>query len=190
MVGAGYGTYTYEYSKDTQDDFGKRQQRNTVVLDDTNRGFASGKDLIGQPSVNALARAVEEHVRKDFGNHYKHLTLTHGHLLNQSSPAASFKVHVDTEENIDLGNKYHKKPRTVMLTAVILLRKGNQSRRGHSGVRVHGAKSDALFESVGDCHIFVSDLWHESVDTFSEPIEDDVDRLHGDMKLTLFWSWT
>ena len=58
-----------------------------------------------------------------------------------------------------------------------------------SGVKVHGAASDAFFTSAGDCHIFPSDVGQESVYTFSNTKPAEGDGKHGDLKLTLFWGW-
>ena len=93
------GYATYENSQDRAQGYEKRQQGNTVVLDDTNLSFSTGKELIGQYSVSSLAEAVEELIFKDLQDEGKDLRLTHGHLLNQTSLAARFNVHVDTEEN-------------------------------------------------------------------------------------------
>ena len=181
----------YAANKNSQDrgqGYEKCQQGNTVVLDDTNPSNSTGEELLGQFSVSSLARAVEEHIYKDLQAEGKDLQLTHGHLLNQTSLAARFNVHVDTEENHAFGKTHPRKARTVFLTAVILLRKGNNYDKGDSGVRVLGATSDAYFKSAGDCHIFPSELWHESVNTFGNELRDDHNK-HGDLKLTLFWGW-
>jgi hypothetical protein len=187
LTAAGYSNYGPSHLPRTGSSAERNltQAHHTLVLDGQPNN-SSAEQLLGQPAVSNLARAVEIHIEEALGGQgsIEYLQLTHGHMLNQTSPAASFRAHTDTEENISYDDT--QPPRLVQLTAVILLRKGNTHLTGDSGVRVHGAKSDGYFTQVGDCHIFPSDMWHESVNTYTgDPASGD--GIHGDLKLTLFW---
>ena len=171
------------------------QEANTLVLDDPppqGGPTSSRADLLALPAIRRLADAVETVLVKALGkNALLDIVLTHGHLLDQTAPAARFGPHTDQEENLPYGESELRRSRHVAVTAVILLRRGNLHASGLSGVKVSGAGSAAYFTNAGDCHIFASELWHESVCTYPEAaaaVRAGIKQgNHGDLKLTLFW---
>jgi hypothetical protein len=141
-------------------------------------------EQLSLPDIAAIIEGVERILHERHPLLLPYLVLTHAHALNQSEPAATFSVHVDTEDNrhLQLPN-----PRCGVLTAVILLRKGWRPHddKGCGGVKVWGGEGIGLFDVAGVVHVFLQSLYHETVgmcDMKSLP-----EGQYGDLKLTLFW---
>jgi hypothetical protein len=140
------------------------------------------KDIHDCTHFSAILKSTEEHIiaamnaqeSKTFNN----LVLLNAHGLNQTSESVSFRLHTDQEENIPLNEA---NPRIIILTTVILLRRGDA---GPSGVRVAGASEVATYNTAGDGHCLLSELYHETIPPTHPQMTPGQ---AGDVKIAFFW---
>ena len=147
----GYGSYRATHAVEAGEGHSEAEQIAHTTLIPHERLDAA---LDGLPGLEALVEAGRRQLPAGVADG-RALVPLHGHILDQSSGAARFGDHTDTEEERAPGAR--APDRRVVYTVVILLSDG-----GDTAMRVLGQEPLVFTGEAGSGAAFLSELWHRT----------------------------
>ena len=147
----GYGSYRGTHAVEVGEGHSEAEQVAHTTLIPHERLDAA---LDGLPGLEALVEAGQRQLPEGVVDR-RALVPLHGHILEQSSGAARFADHADTEEERAPGAR--APDRRVVYTVVTLLSDG-----GDTAMRVLGQEPLVFTGEAGSGVAFLSELWHRT----------------------------